>query len=609
MKKQTGISAAMKDVIKEILSMYETDEIDKESSYKVVSRITGWDAVDIEKFENGIDIVEAPLATGYKIIGAGWICCPGSTPKRYSCPGIFMEYGEPWANGYRGMHFCNTIKGCFKYSSYSIEDTIHIVKVSAYRTIKKEEEPDGILYATNCLVIEEEITKDYRSAIKNPSSIKDMENPDREIIMAAIETDPTVIRLVSAPDDGILRCAVRTFCDKKINPFDYIDSRQQELVEYAVGCWPSVIQFIKDPSENLVRLAVNKSGNSIQFIKNPSKEVQNIAVNKNGQSIRFIDSPYEEVQAAAVKKNASSIVYIDDPAEEACLIAVSVSWELIKKIKTPSEKVQIAAVKKSPLAIAYIKEQSKKAQVYALTFYQKVKNSLKWGRLGSEDIHDPDEEIQILMLQSLDMRSDSDKKFIERVTFQNTTIQFEAVKANPYYIRYIKDPDEEVARYAVSHNPDVFQYIKNPSEELKTIAVEKDGCVIRYISDPDFELKKKAVQQNGRAIRYINNPEPEIQKLAIQQTWEAVKYIKHIDDNVKTFIKKNSMPASIYLEEISEGKGNSLESLTDKDWENMSPHGLRWFFCHQCMPSCSGCSVEDCRLRDTDNYLPSRGRW
>lgn len=589
MEKQIDISAAMKDVIKKILSMYENDEINKKTSYKVISRLTGWDALDIEKFENGINIVEAPLATGYKIIGPGWICCPGNTPKRYSCPGIFMEYGEPWANGYRGMHFCDTIKGCFEYNSYSIEDNIHIVKVSAYRTIKKKEEPDGILYATNCLVIEEEITKDYRSAIKNPSSIKDMENPDKEIIMAAIETDPKVIQFISTPDEEMTKSAVRAFCDKEINPFDYIDSQQKELVEYAVGYWPSVIQFIKDPSEELARLAVSK----------------------NGWCIRFIDSPCEEVQIAAVKNSPSSIVFIDDPVEEACLIAINESWELIKKIKNPSEKVQIAAVKKSPIAIAYIKEQSKKAQVYALIFYQKVKNSLKWGRLYTENIHDPDQEIQILMLQSLDICFDSDKKFIERVTFQNTTIQFEAVKADPYYIRYIKAPDEEVIRYAVSRDPDVFRHIKNPSEELKTIAVERDGNIIQYISNPGFELKKKAVQQNGTAIRHISNPEPEIQKLAIQQTWEAVKYIEHIDDNVKTFIEKNSMPASIYLEEKSEGKRNSLESLTDKDWdwEKMDPHGLRWFFCHQYMQSCSMCDREDCRLRDTDNYLPSMDRW
>lgn len=604
MKKQTDISATMKDIIKEILSMHENDEIDKKSSYKVISRLTGWNAVDIKKFENGIDVVEAPLATGYKIIGEGWICCPDGTPKKYSCPGIFMEYGEPWVGG-RGMHFCNTIKGCFEYSSYSIKDNIHIVKVSAYREIEKKEGRDGILYATNCLMIEKEITEDYRSAIENPSSIKDMENPDREIIMAAIKTDPTAIQFVSTPDEEMTKSAIRAFCDKEINPFDYIDSQQQELAEYIIRLWPFAIQFIKDPSEELVRLAVSKNEDSIQFIKNPSKEVQNIAVNKDGWCIRFIDSPCEEVQIAAVKNSPSSIAFIDDPVEEACLIAINESWELIKKIKNPSEKVQIAAVKKSPIAIAYIKEQSKKAQVYALTFYQKVKNSLKRGRLYTENIHDPDQEIQILMLQSLS----PSEEFIERVTAQNTKMQFKAVKANPYYIRYIKAPDEEVVRYAVSRAPDVFQYIKNPSEELKTIAVERDGNIIQYINNPGFELKKKAVQQNGNAIRHISNPEPEIQELAIQQTWEAVKHIEHIDDNVKTFIEKNSMPASIYLEEKSEGKRNSLESLTDKDWEEMDPHGLRWFFCRQHVRSCYMCDREDCRLRDTDNYLPSMDRW
>ena len=53
-----------------------------------------------------------PLATGYKLIDGDWTCSPYGGYKAYCCPGVFTEPGQPKVK-VRGMHFCNTIEGCF----------------------------------------------------------------------------------------------------------------------------------------------------------------------------------------------------------------------------------------------------------------------------------------------------------------------------------------------------------------------------------------------------------------------------------------------------------------------------------------------------------------
>ena len=82
-------------------------------------------------------------------------------------------------------------------------------------------------------------------------------------------------------------------------------------------------------------------------------------------------------------------------------------------------------------------------------------------------------------------------------------IQLAKVYKNPYEIKNIENPSEEVKLEAVKQNGWTIQFIKNPTEEMKLIGVRDNGYNIKHIENPSEEVKLEAVKQNGWTIQFI----------------------------------------------------------------------------------------------------------
>jgi NRPS condensation-like uncharacterized protein len=78
-----------------------------------------------------------------------------------------------------------------------------------------------------------------------------------------------------------------------------------------------------------------------------------------------------------------------------------------------------------------------------------------------------------------------------------------AVKKNGYYIKWIKNPSEEMQLAAVKQWPYFVEYINNPSEKVQLEAVKQNPSSIKYIKIPSIEMQKAATYYSGYDITVI----------------------------------------------------------------------------------------------------------
>lgn len=71
-----------------------------------------------------------------------------------------------------------------------------------------------------------------------------------------------------------------------------------------------------------------------------------------------------------------------------------------------------------------------------------------------------------------------------------------------------------------------LKYIKNPTEEMKKIAVQQNGYAIKFISNPSNELIEIAIRQQPSNSMYIENPTKEQIELMISIDPMSIRYIR-----------------------------------------------------------------------------------
>ena len=132
------------------------------------------------------------------------------------------------------------------------------------------------------------------------------------------------------------------------------------------------------------------------------------------------------------------------------------------------------------------------------------------------------------------------------------------IEKNPSYIRYIKNPTEEVQLAAVSiDGSSAIKYIKRPSENVQIAAVNDWGANIRYIIKsgitPSESVQETACGNSGNSIKYIIKAGI-IPSESVQETAAANYGIRHIinagitpSETVQRYAVKNSGHEITYI--------------------------------------------------------------
>jgi hypothetical protein len=87
-------------------------------------------------------------------------------------------------------------------------------------------------------------------------------------------------------------------------------------------------------------------------------------------------------------------------------------------------------------------------------------------------------------------------------------IQAKAIENNPFSIRFVPEPSEEMQNKAVTKEGYVIKFLPQASEITQTISVTQNPTYIRFIQNPSPDIQHIALSKNPYAINYIENPIP-----------------------------------------------------------------------------------------------------
>lgn len=322
---------------------------------------------------------------------------------------------------------------------------------------------------------------------------------------------------------------------------------------------------------------------NITYISNPSKAVQIAAVEQDAKALEYIIEdgivPSEEVQLAAVIAHATAMRYIVDagfiPSEQVQLESIknnSLTLRYIIRVTKPSLQIQLTALEDEPWLVKYLDkvlhpeilkmpnfkrailkeliESIKNNELNHATNILKVlkQNNAKWPELDILVKKLKDKNVAIPVTENNKQQSEEDE--FKSLSHDE---QIKKIKDNGYFIRYIKNPSEELQLAAVKSDGDwgiygIMEKGIKPSEAVQLAAVQQNGAAIHRILEkgyiPSEEIQLASIKQFNRAIKYILEhiePSFEVKLFAIQRDPRSVMFFDKDDPFLKNKVAKRHM--------------------------------------------------------------------
>ena len=139
-----------------------------------------------------------------------------------------------------------------------------------------------------------------------------------------------------------------------------------------------------------------------------------------------------------------------------------------------------------------------------------------------------------------------------------------AVCIGPEVLKYIKldkNEDNDVLEYIVKEYDDALQYIKNPSEELKLLAVNNSASALKYIVNPSKEILNAAINYSSYDVIFCMKNNRTIEP-ALTLSMKK-KLIKEYPDHIDCF---HEQPLDLCLVALNE-EPNSIRYMTNTEPE------------------------------------------
>ena len=143
------------------------------------------------------------------------------------------------------------------------------------------------------------------------------------------------------------------------------------------------------------------------------------------------------------------------------------------------------------------------------------------------------------------------------------------VKEEPYNIRYINNPREDIKTLAVKGKANCIAYINNPSEELQLQAVKENGFNIQNIYNPSEKVQIEAVKETPCVISFIKNPTDKVIAEVLKSDIHIRTLIKDILRNIEDDINKEPKEIKIPTK-LSELKKIVLKEYGLRGWKEFT---------------------------------------
>lgn len=134
-----------------------------------------------------------------------------------------------------------------------------------------------------------------------------------------------------------------------------------------------------------------------------------------------------------------------------------------------------------------------------------------------------------------------------------------AIRLNAWNILHIENPSYEMEKLVIREYLQNIELLKNPSERIQLDLINIDPYAIKYLKNPTIKVQEEAVKLNGLAIQYIQNPSENMKLEAVKNHPKALKYIKNQSmEMIETSINMNfnfiefaeKIPERFYLDAV-----------------------------------------------------------
>lgn len=276
-----------------------------------------------------------------------------------------------------------------------------------------------------------------------------------------------------------------------LNPKGLKDVSEESVLIQAIQDDPSYIQHLENPTEAVQLMAVKKNGCMIQYIKNPSVATLGEALKTCPTALKLLKNLTDEQIKLGIKSHPEGIEYLESPGDELMALAFNNGYfsEEIAHIDEENMKILPQILRKMAPSLTDDELMTSAMQNYSPNLLP-----------TSKEVY-VEEKIRLATKRNISILKKSatlypdlleEESFIRKVIDEPETVLkelgepydtnklMELIFINPYIIKYINNPTEEMQILAVYLELNTYQYIKNPSEKLKMFGYEGTYCDRQY---------------------------------------------------------------------------------------------------------------------------------
>lgn len=253
-------------------------------------------------------------------------------------------------------------------------------------------------------------------------------------------------------------------------------NQNDEFCKKALALCGFALEHISLPTQEMIELAIKSNPLALQFVPNQTKDQCLSAVENEGLALQFVDqssrmnwthAEMDHLCKIALENNPYALEFIPTQTDSLCLAQVRINGRLIQCVHKPTPEICLAAVGNEGAALSYIPPELKTAEIYRT-----------------------------------------------------------AIKNNPFVLKHIENPSEELIFMAIREEPQALMYVKNPTQKMIDLALTKNGLSIGAIQNPTTKDCLNAIRQNPLAIEHIRNPTIEMCLQAVRKQGRVIGQIK-----------------------------------------------------------------------------------
>jgi hypothetical protein len=339
-----------------------------------------------------------------------------------------------------------------------------------------------------------------------------------------------------------------------------IDTKIENVIDVAMKQNEEVCQYLKIDHENdcfnrVWKKIVSKNGLLIRFCEHQTFHICLAAVNQNGLVLHYCKIKSFAISWAAVVQNCFAISFVKEPSNVLYQLALA---QNVKSIESVDFKWKMCPIEDDPIAVRIkignfttfddcLREVSEDGHRLCL-----VPKKFRNRKMSEEAIENNGLALQFVDAEFHDERMclkavEDDGRAIEFIDEEmlNFKICFEAVKQNGK------------AFYFIANNL-IFnkKFTRDKVYEIQYQTLMRCGEMIRFMNNPDGDLALVAVKNDPLALIYIDRQNEEICKLAASLDVKAIEFIRDQDLKMKLskYFKIHYIPIECVICLGEEGK-------------------------------------------------------